>query len=227
MRDSCLLLFTKPARPGRVKTRLIGNGDGDGLSPVQAADLHPAFLDDLRSRLASGAFSLSLAWAMDGDEPLPETGEPSVRQRGADLGERLFAALAEAARRYRFVGAVGSDHPELSLTEVERGFSLLREGADVVLGPATDGGYYFIGVRAGSLRSELFEGIEWSTPAVLEDTLERCRRSSLAVALLEEGSDVDTPADLDRLWRRLEGDPDRLVRECPRTSELLRVWRTP
>ncbi|HEX2641628.1 MAG TPA: hypothetical protein VHU81_01450, partial [Thermoanaerobaculia bacterium] len=53
-----LLLFTKPAIEGRVKTRLIGD-----LTPSQAADLHKAFLDDLLDRLGPGRFDLRLAWA--------------------------------------------------------------------------------------------------------------------------------------------------------------------
>lgn len=228
VRDACLLLFTKPARPGRVKTRLIGSrveGCEAVLTPEQAADLHHAFLEDLTERLATGRFDLTLAWALDDGETLPDSKHTSVRQAGEDLGERLFEALSGAAERHRLVGAVGSDHPELALEDLERGFSLLRGGVDVVLGPATDGGYYFVGVRAESLRREVFAGIEWSTPEVLEATLERCRDLSLSLMLLREGSDVDTPEDLDRLSRRLESPRDPLSGECPRTAELLRQWR--
>lgn len=195
------------------------------MTPEQAADLHRAFLDDLTARLAAGRFDLTLAWALDDGDGLPESEHQTVRQVGEDLGERLFRALSGAAEKHRVVGAVGSDHPELRVEEVERGFSLLRGGVDVVLGPATDGGYYFVGVRAASLRPELFTGIEWSTPEVLETTLERCRELSLSLMLLREDSDVDTPDDLDRLSRRLERSTDSLYGECPRTLELLRQWR--
>ncbi len=229
VRDACLLLFTKPALPGRVKTRLIGtrvDGRERGVTPEQAADLHQAFLDDLTARLAVGRFDLTLAWGLDDGEKMPESEHPTLRQVGEDLGERLFRALSGAAEKHRLVGAVGSDHPELAVEEVERGFALLRGGVDVVLGPATDGGYYFVGVRAASLRPEVVPGIEWSTPVVLETTLERCRVLSLSLMLLREGSDVDTHEDLDRLSRRLESSTDPLFGECPRTSELLRQWRS-
>ena len=227
VRDACLLLFTKPARPGRVKTRLIGDpGEGaGGLTPEQAAELHQAFLDDVTQALTHGRFDLTLAWAVEEGMTPPESEHETVRQSGADLGERLFAALSGAARKYRLVGAVGSDHPELSLEEIERGFSLLRGGVDLVLGPATDGGYYFVGVRAESLRRELFSGIEWSTPEVLETTLERCRELALSWMLLREGSDIDTPEDLERLSCRLASSTDPLAVACPRTAALLRQWR--
>jgi len=194
------------------------------VTAQQAADLHRAFLGDLTTRLTTGSFDLILAWALEPDEEIPETDHRSVRQRGGDLGERLFETLAEAARGYRRVGAVGSDHPELDVEEIERGFALLEGGVDIVLGPATDGGYYFLGARAESLRRGLFTNVEWSTARVLEETLERCREENLSVMLLRESSDVDTPADLERLARRL-GDPaDALSASCPETLALLRQW---
>src|SRR6185436_9871089 len=55
-----LLLFTKPARAGRVKTRLIGD-----LTPAQAADLHAAFVEDLLARLTRARCDLHLAWALE------------------------------------------------------------------------------------------------------------------------------------------------------------------
>lgn len=226
MRDACLLLFTKPARPGRVKTRLIADeakGKG-GLTAEQAAALHQAFLEDLTARLEPGRFDLVLAWALAAEEEPPSSALKSVRQEGSDLGERLFRALSGAAERHRLVGAVGSDHPELALESVERGFSLLRGGVDVVLGPAADGGYYFIGARADSLHRDLFSGIAWSTPEVLSQTLERCRRLGASFMLLPEASDVDTVEDLGRLERRLEDATDPLRAACPKTSELLRDW---
>lgn len=222
------MLFTKPAVAGRVKTRLIAReGRSGGLSPGQAAELHQAFLEDLCERLAGGSFRLTVAWAMEEGEVPPASEYSALRQSGDNLGERLYSALTEAALSHELVAAVGSDHPELPLEAVELGFGRLREGADVVLGPAEDGGYYFVGVRSTGLRRRMFEDIEWSTSSVLEATRERCRELGLHVELLEEAPDVDTPADLERLAKRLEGagrhdvDPgDR----CPRTERLLRDW---
>jgi glycosyltransferase A (GT-A) superfamily protein (DUF2064 family) len=70
-----LLLFTKPAREGRVKTRLIGD-----LTAAQAAALHTAFLEDLLDRLRGGDFELWLAWALDPEEEVPAGPLPGVRQ---------------------------------------------------------------------------------------------------------------------------------------------------
>ncbi|MCP3961715.1 MAG: glycosyltransferase [bacterium] len=215
----CLLLYTKPARPGGVKTRLIGE-----LSPRQAAEIHSAFLGDLSERLQGGRFHLQVSWALEGDEGFPAdlvSGEAEhVRQHEGDLGDRLHGGLAAAARRYATVAAVGSDHPELGRVAVEHAFERLEADADAVFGPTADGGYYLVGLKRTSIESELFEGIPWSTGEVLAESLERCRRLGFEVALLPEGHDVDVAADLRRLAERLTADRGM----CPRTRSLLESW---
>ncbi len=211
------MVFTKPAHPGRVKTRLIGELDAE-----QAAALHAAFLEDLVERLAPGRFELRIAWALEAGEAPPPAATPGFRQEGADLGERLYRGLSRAARDHPRVAAVGSDHPDLPLAIVERAFAAL-DSAEIVLGPAEDGGYYLVGARAEALDRGLFEGIAWSTGGVFEATVERCRRLGLGLARLPAAADVDTPADLERLAAALErGEAD-----CPRTRALLTSWKRP
>jgi rSAM/selenodomain-associated transferase 1 len=231
--DRRLLLFTKPARAGRVKTRLIGD-----LTPVQAAELHAAFVADLVARLTGASCDLHLAWALEpgeelsgeelSGEELPGAGIagmpdlpdlPSRRQEGADLGERLYAALADAAREARVVAALGSDHPSLPVELVERAFAAIEAGTRVVLGPAEDGGYYLIALAAPVPR-RLFEEIDWSTGRVLAQTLARCAELGITPELLPVASDVDTPEDLARLARRMAGSD----LGCPRTRRLLADW---
>jgi hypothetical protein len=213
---ACLLLFTKPARPGKVKTRLIPK-----LGAERAAALHEALLEDLLARLAGGCFDLRVAWALAPGEALPGRFADEVRQQGEGLGERLYGALAAAALEHRALAAIGSDHPELGAAHVEAAFARLAAGAEVVLGPAQDGGYYLIALAPGAVRRELFEGVPWSTSGVLAATLERCRQLGLRCELLGEGWDVDRPEDLDRLEHALaEG---RL--EGPVTRRLLASWR--
>lgn len=208
-----LLLFTKPAREGRVKTRLIGD-----LTAAEAAALHAAFLEDLVDRLRGGDFELQLAWALDAEDELPVGG---IRQQGEGLGERLYRALSEVARDGFSVMALGSDHPTLPLALVHEAFERLERGAEVVLGPAEDGGYYLIALRPDAVDPGLFQDIPWSTDRVLAATLERCGSLGRAVELLPPAADVDTPEDLRRLAESLSsGDLG-----CPRTRELLRSWQ--
>jgi glycosyltransferase A (GT-A) superfamily protein (DUF2064 family) len=150
-----LLLFTKPALPGRVKTRLIGD-----LTAAQAADLHAAFLGDVLDRLQGGRFEMRIAWALEPGEEVPVGPVRGEKQEGVGLGERLYGALSGAAREVGERGAVmalGSDHPTVPLELVHRAFERVEAGAEVVLGPAEDGGYYLIAVAAGAVRGDRLE----------------------------------------------------------------------
>ena len=217
-----VLLFTKPPVEGRVKTRLIG-----ALSAAQAADLHAAFLGDLVERLSGADFELVPVWALEEGEPLPAVPPRGRRQVDGDLGarmrhaftERLCTAPMEPAER--FAVAIGSDLPQLDPPRVEEAFRAFEAGAEVVLGPAVDGGYYLIGLGAAALRAAIFEDIAWSTGTVLPQTLERCREAGLTVALLAEEEDIDTIEGLGRLAARLGAGE---LPSCRRTSKLLAGW---
>jgi rSAM/selenodomain-associated transferase 1 len=211
-----LVLFTKPAIPGRVKTRLIGE-----LTARETADLHAAFRDDLLERLQGGGFDLSVAWALEGGEEIPVGAVRGFEQEGHDLGERLYNALHRLSADHAYVAAVGSDHPLLGRDQVEQAFEWLAKGADVVIGPATDGGYYLIAIRAERLSGSIFEDIAWSTESVRAQTVERCTALGLEIGFLDEASDVDTAADLRRLEQALSATPSLFG---SRTRTLLERW---
>ncbi len=118
-------------------------------------------------------------------------------QQGDDLGERLIHAIADAFSRGAIgVLVIGGDCPGLDEPCMRAARSGL-ESADVVLGPALDGGYYLIGLRRPA--PDLFRGIPWSSSTVLEATMERVRQAGLSHALLSAKEDVDDLAS----WRRL------------------------
>ena len=220
-----LVLYTKPAVPGRVKTRLLPALG----SEEEAAALHRAFLDDVAGRLlaaeAAGAFELWSAWALEAGEAVPAGPGRAFRQEGGDLGERLFRGLSRAAvgagaGRADAVAALGSDHPTVRVETVTEAFDRVAAGAEVALGPSRDGGYYLIALAAPAIAPGLFEGIDWSTDRVRAQTLERAAALGLRVELLPEGEDVDTPDDLQRLADALIERPE-LAALCPRTAELL------
>jgi hypothetical protein len=192
-------------RPGSavVKTRLAAR-----LDEAQRAELYEAFLRDKLAQVdALSGVAVVVAVAPPDTEldmaPWLPPGATAVRQRGADLGERLKALAADLfARHARAVILVDSDTPTLPTSHLEEAVRTLgaRE-ADLVLGPAHDGGYYLVGMSAP--QPALFRGIAWSTAAVLEQTLAIARAAALRVRLLESWYDVDTPDDLDRLVEEL------------------------
>lgn len=204
-----LLLFGKVPVPGRAKTRLarlLGSG--------RAARLYEAFLEDTAVRVRAVAGAEAELWLEPAGAPGREAGERLGRrlglgvrwQEGEGLGERLRAAFAQAFDEGAEAAvAVGSDHPTLPLSRLPEAFAAL-ETADVVLGPSEDGGYYALGLRraAWPRAAELFRGVPWSTPHVLERTRRAIASLGLSARELEEWYDVDEPEDLGRLARDLE-----------------------
>jgi rSAM/selenodomain-associated transferase 1 len=196
---------------GAVKTRLV-----PPLSPDGARDLYMAFLHDTaarfrRTKLRPEVF-LSGDRTPDFDAWLPR-GWPVRPQRGTTLGERLSAAFdALLDRPGARAVVVGSDSPDLPLIHIKRAFRLLKH-RDVVLGPALDGGYYLVGLRAPA--PELFVDIAWGTASVLADTVRAAEASGRSLALTPPWYDVDDAASLALLdalcrARRLAGG-ERLV----------------
>ena len=125
-----------------------------------------------------------------------------LAQSGNDFAADIAAAAAEFLDRGTPVVIVDSDSPTLPLSYIEAAIATLRDRrADVVVGPAEDGGYYLIGLAAPA--PELFRDIPWSSAAVLATTLDRASAAGLSVHQLPTWWDVDTPADLARLRQTL------------------------
>jgi uncharacterized protein len=121
-------------------------------------------------------------------------GRNYILQRGSDLGQRLSHVLKECFQAgYRRVLVIGTDCPELSSADLRDAFSRL-DTTDVVIGPASDGGYYLIGMTRARL--ELFESISWGTAQVFEQTRQRAKASGLKLATIQTRSDLDNPEDL-------------------------------
>jgi rSAM/selenodomain-associated transferase 1 len=121
-------------------------------------------------------------------------------QQGIDLGERMLHAFSFLFRdAYDKVMIIGSDCPELSAQIIEEAFEKLNKN-DVVIGPATDGGYYLLGLK--NLNESFFKNIRWSTSLVLEQTLDVCLKQELSYFLLPVLSDIDEEKDWKNFLRR-------------------------
>ncbi len=195
-------IMAKAPRAGAVKTRLC-----PPLSLGEAAALARCFLLDKIAQVralegAAPVVAFSPPSARDDLAPLAP-GFQLLAQRGADLSTRLLNVVADLlAQGHAAAVVVDSDTPTLPPRLLQEAVDRLsRPGPDVVLGPTADGGYYLIGVRAA--RSELFDGIAWSTPDVLAQTLGRGERAGLSSVCLTPWADVDTAEDLVRLRAEL------------------------
>jgi rSAM/selenodomain-associated transferase 1 len=198
--------------PGRVKTRLARV-----LGAEVAAALYRAFVLDLADRLA--ALPYPVTWAVDPPGAPFATLVPraSCRVQGdGDLGARMARSFAaEFAARPGPVAIIGADAPHLPAEALTETALVLGRGADVVLGPADDGGYYLIGLARPA--PALFTDIPWSTSAVLAATIACAEAGELRTRLLPGSFDVDEPGDLARLAALLaRGDVN-----LPRTAAFL------
>ncbi|MDZ4829786.1 MAG: TIGR04283 family arsenosugar biosynthesis glycosyltransferase, partial [Phycisphaerae bacterium] len=128
-----------------------------------------------------------------------ETDLPCAAQRDGDLGQKMHAAFTHMLREADAAVLIGTDCPDISSGLLNMALEGLQS-ADVVLGPATDGGYYLVGLRRPA--PSFFEEMEWSTSTVLAKTLERASVLGLSVQLLPTLSDVDEPQDLP-VWDRV------------------------
>ncbi len=112
-----------------------------------------------------------------------------IPQPEGDLGDRLrFAMQGAFARGASSVFLIGGDCPSVTAAVLDEAERLLHSHA-VVIGPASDGGYYLLGMRAPHDR--LFEEIEWSTETVFDRTMDRVNELRLTHARLPVFSDVD------------------------------------
>jgi uncharacterized protein len=206
---TCALgIVTKAPRAGSVKTRLV-----PPLSHDEAAALHSCFLKDTAENIMTISERCACqgvaVYTPAGTETLFEALLPEefrlIRQRGETFGERLFRATADVlSLGYASVCLIDSDSPTLPSEALISAVALLeRPGERVVLGPAEDGGYYLIGVKAAHHR--LFADIAWSTDRVFGQTVERAEETRLDIEVLPRWYDVDDGPSLHRLREELLG----------------------
>lgn len=197
--DSCrVVVLAKAPEPGRVKTRLI-----PALGAEGAAALHRLLVrHSLRSAHEAALGPVELWCAPDSShaffrECARDFGASLHSQGEGGLGERMQRAFEASLSRAARAILIGSDIPALSSRYLLDADRALGGGHDAVIGPAEDGGYVLIGLaRSGA---DLFRGIPWGGPEVLEET--RLRISALGWRGFELPAlwDADRPEDLERL----------------------------
>jgi rSAM/selenodomain-associated transferase 1 len=194
-----IAVMAKASTDGRAKTRLV-----PPLSYREAAAFNTAFLKDIAENLCSAGRQASIAGYMAFGPPgseqffrdnLPcDIGLIEVWLPG--FGDCLHRAVQEVlARGHRGAVVLNSDSPTLPTSLLVEAANVLAQPGDrAVLGPAGDGGYYLLGLKQAHPR--MFDGIEWSTSRVADQTMARAREIGLDVHVLAPWYDVD---DIDAL----------------------------
>lgn len=194
-----VLVIAKAPVPGRAKTRLV-----PPLTGLQAAELQRALLLDTLRACREEVDDVAILHAEPAEAPAferfaPDT--PLLLQEGRGLEDALGRTFARHTATGP-VAIVSSDVPGLPPGSLARTFAALEGDADIVLGPAHDGGYWLIAMAEH--HPEPFREIPWSTPAVLGVTLARCGEAGLRAELLDVWRDLDTVVDLAFVCRTTE-----------------------
>jgi len=206
--DLALLVLAKAPVPGLVKTRMC-----PPATPAQAAGISAAMLlDTLRAVRAVPGAQAVLALAGDltlgvarAELAAALRGVRVVGQRGSSLGERIAAAHEDTAALLPGVPVLqlGGDTPQVAPDLLRSCWRTLR-GADAVLGPATDGGWWALGLHDPALAAAIVD-VPTGRPDTGERTALALRRRGCRVSMLPWLSDVDTVADALRVARTVPG----------------------
>lgn len=191
-----LIIFTRYPEPGKTKTRLIPVLGPDGASALQRR-MTERILGVVKQLAKSRSVSIEVRYEGGGEHLIQQWLGPNIiysSQTEGDLGQRMAVAFNEAFQTgMDKVVLVGTDCPGLTIRHLQNAFDALN-ASQVVLGPARDGGYYLIGLR--KTITQLFTGISWGTPQVLEQTTRIADELGLSVALVDTLDDVDRPEDI-------------------------------
>lgn len=180
-----IVVMAKECRPGAVKTRLT-----PPYSSAQAARIAEASLRDTLDSLA-GAQAARHVLCLDGALDFDTTGWEVVPQSAGPLDERIAAALDGC------VGptiVVGMDTPQLSAEHLRLPLEQWPTEVDAFFGPATDGGYWLLGLRHP--RGDLVRGVPMSHPDTGAHQRARLVAAGLTVRDLVTLTDIDTADSL-------------------------------
>jgi rSAM/selenodomain-associated transferase 1 len=205
-------IICKAPQPGRAKTRLA-----TAIGAVAASELSACFLRDVAAAIEAVPETFGRrghgVYAPAGVEHIMRELLPPtfglLLQVGDDLGDVLFGATRDLLiDGHDCVLLVNGDSPTLPARFLEQAIETLREPGDrMVLGPASDGGYYLIGLKRP--HRHLFTQIAWGTETVARSTCERAAEIGLATALLPEWYDIDDIETLGWLKDELAGHSTR------------------
>jgi rSAM/selenodomain-associated transferase 1 len=195
-----LLVFAREPIAGRVKTRLAAALGAEAAAGAYR-DLIDATLAYAVAARTQGIVTSVEVWCTP-DPAAPYFRELAAhhgmalhRQCEGDLGDRMSEAIDDALARAPAALLIGTDCPAFGVAGLAAATGALVD-ADVVLGPAEDGGFVLVGARI----PVCFDGVRWSTKHALDDTRQAFAHAGLRWVELPLSWDVDEPADLVR-WK--------------------------
>jgi rSAM/selenodomain-associated transferase 1 len=190
--STALVIFVRNPILGQVKTRLAKD-----IGDERALAIYLQLLEHTLKITRSLSFRKFIYYADEvSDYDLWSVpGYTKRMQSGTNLGERMLNSFKELFEQgFTRIVIIGSDCLQLQAENLQEAVTLL-ESNTAVIGPASDGGYYLLGLT--KLYPELFVNKPWSTNQVLTKTIDDFNNQGISYALLEELSDIDDITDLE------------------------------
>ena len=166
MTDAALIIFTRNPELGKCKTRLAAT-----IGDANALEVYKFLLDHTVAITEQLPFDRYVFYSeqLHKDDRWNDTIFKKEVQISGDLGQKMQAAFELLfSKGYSRVAVIGSDLFDLRSEDLIKGLEMLQDH-QVVLGPAQDGGYYFLGLT--ELHPQLFKNKKWGTDTVYRDTL--------------------------------------------------------
>ena len=196
-----IIIFSRYPQPGLTKTRLIPELGADGAANIQRT-MTEQIVQTARQLVHDKQIQISIYYAGGSHLQMEQwLGHDLLyhEQAGINLGQKMMFAFEDA--RYRGLKRtvlVGSDCPDIDCRLITDALEALHNN-QLVLGPATDGGYYLIGTTnelPPNKLSHLFTDINWGTSNVFQQTIDRAHDAEITTSILKQLHDIDHPRDL-------------------------------
>ena len=192
-KSGTLVIFVKEPRLGRVKTRLARD-----IGHLNAWRFYKRTVSALIGRVGFGNWNTVICISPDGykgtffDKRLKV-----IPQGGGNLGQRMQRVFDNVGSKNKNgpLVLIGGDIPGIKKHHIRRAFKTLGNN-DIIFGPATDGGYWLVGMRRRRARISPFEAVRWSSNHALSDTIANIDPMH-RIGFTDMLSDVDTVRDLD------------------------------
>ncbi|MBO0933413.1 TIGR04282 family arsenosugar biosynthesis glycosyltransferase [Fibrella aquatilis] len=183
-----LVIFVKNPIPGTVKTRIAKT-----VGAEKAARVYRHLVQYTQQITRYSPWEKIVYYADFVNPNDGWSGYQKAQQADGNLGQRMQQAFQDQfSTKAERVVLIGSDCLAITETHLTQAFAAL-DTADVVIGPATDGGYYLLGMK--ELHNNLFANMPWSQPDLLLETTKAITNSKLTVSLLEQLPDIDEWSD--------------------------------
>ena len=185
MTDKLIVFLRRPVK-GKVKSRLAKT-----LGEEKALEIYRWLLDVTFTALRNNPAEVLLYFdSNENDEPICPDSYKSFLQKGETLGERMINAFSDQSGEAQKIVMIGSDCPEMNQSLIQKAFDEL-DNHNLVLGPASDGGVYLIGIKGKNL--DVLHEVPWESSLVFDSIISNAGADQCAI--LPMMKDIDYEED--------------------------------